>query len=425
METGELLESLRRMSIEEVSFGDETVLLRLDINSPIKEGRISNTDKLRAHYPTISRLVRDGAKVVIVSHQGRPNEGDFVSLSAHAKMISEGMRIGVTFIPGNSGKEVKERIMQMRMGEVAVLENIRFNSEETRKVDAAAHAESGIVKDLSSVATAYVNDAFASIHRNHASIVGFPLVLPSFIGLHMLQEVKAVSRLYESASRPVLFIMGGGKVEDAINYISDILKSDGTNRVAITGLIGTLFAVSNGVGVGADTEALRERYPSVISQAREMLSKYSGRITLPMDFGVETSGGRKDFAASKVPGEAYALDIGKGTVDLIEREIAKANTVVMRGPAGVIERDGFDLGTLGIIQAIARSRKFVIMAGGHTQRIVSKYGMGEQLNGHMSTGGGAVISLITGRSLPAFDALLSSKRDSKTQSAAGRRVQRL
>jgi phosphoglycerate kinase len=287
---------------------------------------------------------------------------------------------------------------------VVVLENTRFYSEEYMEFEPAEAAGTHLVRNLAPVVDAYVNDAFAAAHRSQPSIVGFPEELPAYAGRVMEREIDVLEAIDETP-RPRVFVLGGAKVPDSVDVAERVLESGLADEVLACGVVGNVFLIANGVDLGDETAEFvyEEGYWDQIDRAADLLDAYSDRITLPRDVAVERDGNRAelDLVVPIEEGEA-AIDVGSKTVSLYEEIIGDAGTVVLNGPAGVVERDAFAHGTRGIYEAAAAAN-YSIVGGGDTAAALRDLGI-EGFD-HVSTGGGACLRMLTGEPMAGIDAL--------------------
>lgn len=396
------------VGMEEVDFGGLVALVRVDINSPIEpsSGKIIDDTRIRSHVPTIRSLVEQGAKTVLLAHQGQKGSADFVSLRMHAEVLSGLGGFEVKFVPEVYGQRVDEAIGRLREGEVLMLENTRFVEEETRDVPFEEHAKSELVRRLSAKASCYINDAFAASHRNHASLVGFPYVLPSFAGRLMTDELGALRRIVDGSLRPTVYLIGGGKVADSVKIIRRILEGDICDKLVLSGLVGNVFLLASGARLGRKMSSYvsEKGLAGVVEEARKILSGHREKIVLPVDVAVERSGSRVEVPLDQVGDEDSVMDIGRRTVEVVRDEIKGFRTAFMRGPAGVVEKPGFEKGTAWLLELLADLKIYTVIGGGHTRIMAEKMGLVEKL-GYASTGGGALLTFLSGEPLPALVAL--------------------
>ncbi len=255
----------------------------------------------------------------------------------------------------------------------------------------------------------YVNDAFGTAHRSQPSIVGLPLALPSVAGLLMEKEVTNLSRVFSDAPRPITFVLGGTKVDDSLAVAKNVLLRGTADRVIVVGVVGNVFLMAAGYDIGRSSTQLIEHlgYLSEIDRARELLEVYRDRISLPQSVAVREDGGRAEYPVDAVPKEAQVLDIGSESIRVLSREISESGTVVVNGPAGLFEEEQFAVGTYDLLRA-ASTVEFSVAGGGHSGVAIERLGLEDRFT-HLSTGGGAAIEFLTGKKMPAIEALEISR----------------
>jgi phosphoglycerate kinase len=393
----------------EVPVAGKTVLLRLDLNSPIDPSSLSILDdkRFREHAPTIQALRE--SRLVIVAHQSRPGKKDFTTLEGHAEKLEHLIGRPVRYIDDIFGRCAREAIRSMRPGDVTMLENVRFNAEENLTAKPEEAAKFHLVRNLASFADIFVNDAFGTAHRSQPTMVGLPMVVRSVAGLLMEKEVLTLSRVFENAPRPVCIVLGGTKADDSIAVASHMLEHHIADEVMVTGVIANIFLAAQGHDIGQPSIQLisQLKYDKEIGMAQELLKGYPDRITVPGWVAVREGGVRAEYPVTAIPGDAPILDLGMESVLAMSGRIRKAGTVVFNGPAGVFEDADFATGTYELLKA-ASEAEFSIIGGGHTTAIVEKLGIEDDFS-HISTGGGACIEFLTGKTLPAVAALERSK----------------
>ncbi|MEM3670683.1 MAG: phosphoglycerate kinase [Thermoprotei archaeon] len=396
-------------SVQDACFSGQTVLIRVDFNSPLEPGthRILDDSRISSSVPTISKLVNDGAKLIVLSHQGQPGSDDFVSLRTHSEVLSQKLGTNVKFVPKLVGDEVKEEVARAKAGEVVVLENVRFNSEETLNLAPPQHANSEMVRFLSSISDVYVNEAFSACHRNHASLVGFPYRLPSFMGLQLRTELEAVSKLLGDEARPSAFLLGGGKVADAVDLVRMVASRSKVDKLILFGLVGLVFLVAQ-KPERRNRISLENVPRELVGQAAKILSDYGEKIVLPKDCAFMVDLRREEAKVDDLPPGTRVLDIGEETVNQIRLELNGFKTAFMRGPPGVIEKAGFEKGTAEVLRMLSELHIYTVIGGGHTRVLAEKMRLVGEL-GYVSTGGGALLSLVAGKDMPALQALADAQ----------------
>jgi len=401
-------------TMDDLDFGGKTTLVRVDFNSPLDPNtkRIQDDSRIRAHVPTIKELSEKGARVVVLAHQGRPGDPDFSTLEEHAKILSGILaRITVRYVNDVFGEKAQNAIRQLKRGEVLVLENVRVFPGETDKKTVEEHAKSELVTKLAPLAQVFVNDAFAAAHRAHASTVGFTPVLPTVAGRLMEKELDALERATKTTAKPCVYVLGGAKADDA-EKISDYVLGQGIADQVITGgVIANLFLQAAGRDLGAkNRDYLRAKeLEQYVPQIKEILKKYGGRVVLPDDLAVEVGGKRREIDVSMLPTDSPIFDIGSKSIAKYSDTIGKAKTIVLNGPMGVYENDEFLPGTKRVFEAIARSKAFSIAGGGHTVAALEKLGLVQGIS-YVSSGGGALMEYLSGKKLPAVEALQKARK---------------
>jgi phosphoglycerate kinase len=379
------------------------VLVRADLNVPLdkQSGAITDDGRVRAVLPTLTALRDAGAAIVVVSHLGRPKgEPDpKYSLAPVATRLGELLDSPVLFAEDTVGESARAAVEALGAGQVALLENLRFNPGETSK-DAA---ERGAFADqLAGFAEAYVDDAFGAVHRKHASVYDVPERLPHVAGRLVLREVEVLSKLAEKPDRPYVVVLGGSKVSDKLAVIEALLPT--VDRLLIGGGMCFTFLKAQGHEVG---RSLLEE--EMVDTCRELLARAEGRILLPVDvvaataFAADAEHDTVDAAA--IPADRLGLDIGPRTVAEFASALGGARTVFWNGPMGVFELAPFAAGTRGVAEAITRVDGFTVVGGGDSAAAVRALGLDESSFGHISTGGGASLEYLEGKTLPGIAAL--------------------
>ncbi|MEV0878563.1 phosphoglycerate kinase [Micromonospora echinofusca] len=379
------------------------VLVRADLNVPLDKqtGDITDDGRIRAVLPTLSALTGAGAKVVVCSHLGRPKgtpDPQF-SLSPVAGRLGELLGTRVHFATDTVGESARSTVDGLADGEVALLENLRFNAGETSKDD----AERGAFADqLAAFGDAYVDDAFGAVHRKHASVHDVPARLPHVAGRLVLREVEVLSRLTGEPERPYVVVLGGSKVSDKLAVIEALLPT--VDRLLIGGGMCFTFLKAQGHEVGSSL--LEEE---MVETCRNLLERSEGKIMLPVDV-VAADAFAPDAAhdtvpADGIPSKRVGLDIGPETVAGFAAALKGARTIFWNGPMGVFEMPAFAHGTRGIAETIAKADAFTVVGGGDSAAAVRALGLDESSFGHISTGGGASLEYLEGKTLPGIAAL--------------------
>ncbi len=397
-------------------FDGKKVLLRVDINSPIDNaGNISDETRIRSHAETINELIDLGASVSILAHQGRPGDADFTTLEAHSKMLQKHVKAPLKYVDDLFGPTAREAIKSMNQGDVLLLENARFYSEENVEKVPEVQAKTFLVRYLAPLFSIYVNDAFATAHRGHPSLTGFPMVMPSAGGRLLEKEVEFLSTVSSGSSKPCIFVLGGGKVSDSVQLMETLLPTGMADKVLLTGMISHLFLIAQGKKVGRATLKIMEGkgLNSLLPRAESLLKKYGERIMTPVDVATLKSGARYETGLSGVGDDAPIYDVGEGTVSAYCEELKKAKTVMMRGPAGFIEDPRFTRGSEALLRCLVSTNAKSLLGGGHLRAISEKLGVADKI-GYFSTGGGAFITFLSGEKMPALEVLITSAKKFKS-----------
>ncbi len=360
---------------------NKRVLLRLDLNTEIIKGKAQLSERMKAHLETLKELKKNGAKTVILAHQARPGESDFISLKQHSKLI------GVKFVPDILGKKAIKAIIQLNPGEVLLLENIRSLKEEF------AHPENNdLINILVPLFDLYINDAFSVSHREQISITGFPKYLPSGIGRVMEKEINSLEKIN---LEDCLFILGGTKPKENIPILAK------HENILTTGVFGQLCTIAKGKNLGAQNKFLKKKIKEFVPILKPLVSK---AIT-PLDFALKVNGKRKELSLEEFPSNYEIFDIGKKTQELYIEKIKNAKSIFMKGVAGYCEEKQFCEGTKVILQAIADSKAFSLVGGGHTTQAIEKLKINKNNFGYISLSGGALDEYVSGKKLPGLEVL--------------------
>lgn len=390
-------------------FRNKTALVRVDFNSPLdpQTKKVLEDVRIRAHgETTIKELAQKGAKVVVLAHQGRPGETDFIPLEQHAKILSKILNKPVKYVDDLFGEKAKNAIKELKNGEILVLKNVRTYPEERNKETPEKHAKTDFVKTLAPLSDVFINDAFAAAHRSHVSIVGFTAVLPSVAGRIMERELNALSKALESPERPCIYILGGAKADDALRISKYVLDNNIADNVLTGGVAGHLFLSAKGLGLGKPNIKFlkKKELLGFVSGIKELIRSYPDQVKTPFDLALDVDGKREEIAVEKLPTNYPIYDIGTKTIQHYGEIIRKAKSIVVSGPMGIFENKEFMKGTREILEAVADSKAFSLVGGGHTVAAVEQLGL-EKKMGYISTAGGALIEFLMGEKLPGVAAL--------------------
>ncbi len=367
------------------------ILLRIDINSPVDEKtlRLVDGSKIRQSVATVRELMDRNARVAIIAHQGRPGDYDYIPLNEHAAFLSQYLGRRVRYIDDLFGEYALKAITALNEGDAILLKNVRFLPEEQAKKTPEEHAESQLVKVLAPKFDLFVNDAFASSHRSHASLVGFTVVLPSAAGRLMEREVTTLTTVFQKPKRPSTFIFGGTKFLDALPILEKLADRENVDNIIVAGLAGM-------------TDETAER-------AKKLIDRHGNKIHLPVDAAIDDDGKRKECAFDQIPEDGAIMDIGPDSIRKFRRIISQSKTVFLSGPPGVFEKDPFCVGTCELFKEITSSDAFSVIGGGHSCAAANKFGFTDKIS-YVSTGGGALERLMLGKEMPVVEALKASAK---------------
>ena len=397
---------LNKVSVDDISVKGKRVLVRVDFNVPMKDGLITNDNRIQAALPTINKLVSEGAKVILCSHLGKPKNGpeDKFSLKAAAARLAELVSAKVTFVPSDVVVDdtVRAAVDAMQDGEIIVLENTRFRKEETKNIE-------DFSKDLASIADVFVMDAFGSAHRAHCSTVGVTEYVPeTAVGYLMQKEIQFLGNAVENPVRPFVAILGGAKVADKLNVISNLLEKCDT--LIIGGGMAYTFLKAQGYEVGTslvdDTKLdyCKEMIEKAEANGKKLLlpvdTVTAAAFPDPIDAEIEVA----TYDSHEIPADRMGLDIGEKTQALFADAVKTAKTVVWNGPMGVFENPILSKGTVAVAQALADTDATTIIGGGDSAAAVMQLGFADKMS-HISTGGGASLEYLEGKVLPGVAAI--------------------
>jgi len=385
-----------KKSVTDIDVNGKRVLVRVDFNVPIKDGKVGDDTRIQAALPTIKYLLDHNAAVILCSHLGRPKgepKPEF-SLRPVGEYLSDLLGQKVAFAEDCIGPLAEKAAAQLEPGQVLLLENTRFHAGETKN-------DPEMAQQLAGLADVYVNDAFGSAHRAHASTEGVAHHLPAVAGFLLEKEIKYLGQAISDPQHPFIAILGGAKVSDKIGVIRNLLKK--SDQVLIGGGMANTFFKAQGYPVG---QSLVE--DDVLDTARELLQEGGNRLRLPVDVVIADSfaenAQKKVMSMGPIPEGWRILDIGPQTVSAYAKTLLEAKTIVWNGPMGVFEFPPFAKGTFGVAKAVAESKATSIIGGGDSVSAINQSGLSDQIT-HMSTGGGASLEMLEGITLPGLAAL--------------------
>jgi phosphoglycerate kinase len=385
-----------KKTIRDVDFKGKRVLVRVDFNVPVKDGAVGDDTRIHAALPTLKYLLENGAALILCSHLGRPKGQSLpeFSLKPVADRLAKLLDKPVSFADDCIGPKAEDAVQALKAGEVLLLENTRFHAGETKN-------DPEMAKQLASLADVFVNDAFGTAHRAHASNVGVADYLPAVAGFLLEKEIKYLGQAVANPEKPFVAILGGAKISDKIGVIKNLLEK--ADSILIGGGMANTFFKAEGYPVG---DSLVE--DEALDTAKKVLADAGKKVRLPVDVVIadkfEADAAHKTMATGPIPDGWRILDIGPETTEHYAKIIKDAKTVVWNGPMGVFEFPEFAKGTLGIAQAASESDAVSIIGGGESVAAVKQSGLADQIT-HISTGGGASLEMLEGKVLPGLAAL--------------------
>ena len=403
---------MNKQTIDDLDLRGKRVLMRVDFNVPLADNKVSDDKRIVAALPSIKKVIENGGKAILMSHLGRPDgkKNPEFSLAPVAKRLGELVGKNVAFAPDCVGEKVDAMVAKMKAGDIMLLENLRFYPEEEGKKDGEKMSKEDrqwFIDGLAKLGDLYVDDAFGTAHRAHASMAGVPLKLGQGASGYLMQkELEYFAKVFDNPATPFLAILGGAKVSDKILVIDNLLNK--VDSLMIGGAMAYTFLKAKGVAVG--NSRVEEDF---VEKAKEYLAKAKEKgvaFLLPIDhlvaaeFPSGDSAEGQTTAGDAIPAGKMGLDIGPKSLDLFKREVAKSKTIIWNGPMGVFEVKGFDKGTYGLAEAIANSGAVSVVGGGDSASAAKKSGYGGKFS-HISTGGGASLELMEGKVLPGVAAL--------------------
>lgn len=402
------------LSLDDVSLDGKVVLLRVDVNSPMNPENMEFLDDRRftEFLPTLDDL--SSSKVVIISHQSRPGKLDFTSTEPHSKLLSRLTGRKVDFVPDVCGESAIQAIKSMEDGDVLFLNNVRMLDEENsmKKASQQELAKSEIVRKLSSVADAYVTDAFATAHRSSPSLTGFTNEIPCIAGRLMKREINALRTAVYDPPRPYVAILGGIKCDDSLRVARNLIQNGSIDRIAMVGVVGNLMLWASGHDIGEGNrefirKSLGEAFDETWQDSQKLVSEYQSLLFLPSDLAIEDGGTRKNIGLDDLPTNFPIYDIGIDTMMRLRPLIMEANCLLWNGPASYFEKSEFAYGTVEIMNMFTEATGVTIVGGGHTSALFNQRGKADQVS-HNSTGGGSVLTMLSGGIMPVFESLEAS-----------------
>ena len=413
------LEDRSFLTMDDYELSGENVILRIDINSSInpENGDLLDDTRIKRHSATVKELSDKNARVIVLAHQSRPGKLDFVNLEKHGKRMSEIIEREIKFVDDIYGEKAIQEIKNIKDGQIILLDNVRFDKEEINlktfeNDNFKAQSNAKMVKTLAPHASYFVNDAFAASHRCQPSLVGFSDYMPALAGRVMQRELDFLGKAISSGPTPRIAVLGGSKAADSVSIAENFLEK-GVEQILTGGVVANIFLIASGIDIGKpSTEFIEKQIPNhekVIELAKKLLSKYDGKIEIPSDVALNKDGKRYGTNVENLPEKYPLFDIGVDTLVRYIQIIENAGTVIANGPMGVFEDSEFATGTNEIFSAISKSKGMTVVGGGETAMAFNQMGLAEGIK-HISTGGGACISFMSGETMPALEAMRRSKK---------------
>jgi len=399
------------LTLDDFDLKGKTVLLRVDMNCPIDPvtEEISGAKRIEEVIETIKALSE--ARVVVVSHQGRVGNTDYVGMEQHAKILEKLLGKKIIYVQDVIGSLAQSEIKKMNDGDIMLLDNLRFCAEENYEFSPEDASNTIMVKRLGKLFDLCVLDSFPSAHRSHPSLVGFSHVIPACAGKIVEREVRKLDEILTVAKAPHVIVLGGSKVTDRLEAIKMLIKRGRADQILLTGLIGNVFMraqarIKYPLGIKNEEEA--------VAKAHALMGEYPDVFFTPVDVAISKDGERYELDVRELNKGDHIYDLGPKTIEHYSRIISSAGTVFISGPAGFFEKEKFSYGTKSLLEAVANSMATTIVSGGHLTSALKKYGLAEKIT-HISTAGGALVLYLTGEKLPMIQSLESAAQRYKSK----------
>ncbi|MEM2740933.1 MAG: phosphoglycerate kinase [Nitrososphaeria archaeon] len=399
---------MKYKTLDDVNVKGKTVIVRVDFNSTVdpETKKLLDDERIKLHSITIKELADKGAKVLVLAHQGRPGDADFIGLGQHANRLKEILGRDVKFVEDVVGEKAVSAIKTLKDGEILLLDNVRSLQDEMAKKSIEEHANSMIVKVLAPLADLFVIDAFAAAHRAHASIVGFIPKLPTVLGRIMEKEIIAIDKVRSVENRPIVYVLGGSKVKEGVEISEYVLSNNRVDYILTGGLVAQLFLYAKGINLGeVNVKILKDKgLLDLVPKAKTLLDTFKEKIVTPKDLAVNSNGQRMEILTEELPTEYEISDIGSKTMEYFTRFLSNAKAVFLHGPMGVYEDSKFIEGTRTVFKAAVEAKAFTVAGGGHTIAALSRLGLYDKVS-YVSSGGGALLEALMGKKLPVIEAI--------------------
>jgi phosphoglycerate kinase len=401
-------------TIEDFEIRGKTVLLRVDINEPVDKvhDELMDITRIEGCAPTVKELSKKGAKLVILAHQGSDIEyKNYYNVKPHARVLSDLIGKEVRYVPDVCGPYAQEAIGALQEGEIVLLDNVRFMAEEMTLFETKLNllpeqqVKTQVIEKLAPLADLYIVDAFAAAHRAQPTLIAFEHVLPSAMGRLFEKEYGILSEILERPKKPLVFVLGGAKIQDAFLMMDKVLGDGIADKVLAGGLLGNVMLAAAGVDIGKPSMNVifNKNLGEFIERSKKILKNFGEKIVLPVDLAY-VEGKRRNVAVADLPADDLLMDIGDRTAELFSREIMGASTVFVNGPMGIFEKPESEYGTEKVWQALAQTSAFTVLGGGDSITATNKYELTAYIN-YICTGGGAMVRFLSGEELPVIIAL--------------------
>ncbi|HLC36461.1 MAG TPA: phosphoglycerate kinase [archaeon] len=388
--------------LSEVNIENKTVLFRCDLNSNIVNHDLEIKDRIIEHSKAIKELSDKKAKLVVMTHQGRHGQEDYISLKQHSKALEKviGKLVKFHAIDENVDKEIKS----LNAGEILLLENTRFMFEEKINRTAEMHSRTEWIQLISGACDLFVQDALSVCHRPHASVIGFCPLLPRFVGPTLERELKAINKVFNETKKPRLLVLGGVKLNEPIDIMKIFLQEEKADFVLAGGMLGICFLKAKGISLGKEEEFIKENgFEKYIADLKFLLEKFKEKIILPTDLALDENGFRNEAKIEDFPKNYLTKDIGHKSIKLFNKYINEASTVIANGPQGVFEDKVFMDGTKKVFETIADSKAFTLIGGGQTTDAINALKISKEKFDLVSLSGGALLDYLAGKKLPGLE----------------------
>ena len=402
-------------SMDEFNYENKTVILRVDVNSPINSEtkKIMSDNRIKKSIPTIKYLLDRKAKVAIIAHQGDTLDyHNLIPLEEHAEKLSKLLGQEIRYIDDVCGLAACEAVKNLNQGEAILLGNLRYLSEEISSFEDVVKLEpkdmvnTYLVRSLAPLADYYVNDAFAAAHRNAPSMVAFQEVLPTAGGILLMSEINALVKVMESPEKPNVFVLGGLKISDAFGMMKTVLENGSADKILACGVTGNIMLMAKGYNLGEKNDKfIKDRSLDVfIKPAMEYLKQYGDKIICPVDLAFEKDGIRQEITIEELPAKELYADIGSKTIEIFKEALKTAGTIFVNGPAGIYENKLFENGTKEIWNSIAEAKGYSVIGGGDTVSAAQHFIDTSKIN-YVCTAGGAMVRFLSGVKMPLIEAM--------------------